>query len=84
MNRNQEQIEEEGVKSLRQKIDIREMGVRSRIPLNKEYLQRMNKQIESQSMEATTLKEEREQKINPTTTLMTTIHEQLRYYPKTK
>ena len=84
MSRNQ-QIEEEGVKSLKQKIDIREMGTRSKIRVSREHVVRMAQQIESTAKEEEMeWKEGTNRKIQPRNTLMATIQEQLRYSPKTK
>jgi hypothetical protein len=40
MNRD---IEEDGVKSIREKISIKEMGTRSKLPFDKENFVRINK-----------------------------------------
>ena len=75
--------EEEGVQSIREKISIREMGTRSKLPFDRASLVKENKKmLEEQYEEGLEEKEDRGKKRGEN--ILNKIEEELRYRPKTK
>jgi hypothetical protein len=79
--------EEEGVQSIRDKISIREMGTRSKLPFDREQFMRVKGQIIEEIVEEKIDKMEKKQKkeeYKGRNYLLNKIEEELRYSPKTK
>lgn len=70
------------MQAIREKIGIRQMGTRSKIPFDREHLLKVKGQINSEIMD---IPEDRmEKRTKRENTLLRKIEETLRYTPKTK
>lgn len=75
--------EEEGVQSIREKISIREMGTRSKLPFDRESFIKENKKMLEEEYEERAEDKEESNKRRPEN-ILNKLEEELRYRAKTK